>query len=175
MDYYVVINGTQSGPYTIGQLRAMWTSGALTSDTQYWCEGLQDWKPLRDIALNFEASENIPAPTIPEIVRAKGADDIDKSDKRILPALLLFLTLGQFGVHRFYAGRASGLLFPFLLIIALIGLANPKIKELGGYVGGPLVFIFGGLPLAVLLLVDFIQIITGNFKDAQGRSINRWT
>jgi hypothetical protein len=57
MSYYLLLNSEQKGPYTIGQLRAMWRSGAVTSDTQYWEDGLTEWLPVSTLADQLDAPE----------------------------------------------------------------------------------------------------------------------
>ncbi len=69
------------------------------------------------------------------------------TDKRILPAALLCLVLGVFGAHRFYVGK--------------IGTAILMLFTIGG--------------LGIWMLVDFILIVTGSFKDANGVRITEWT
>lgn len=67
------------------------------------------------------------------------------SDKNWLTLLLLYLFLGWLGFHRFYAGKiVSGVFF----VLTVYGLG-----------------IWG--------LIDFISIITKNFKDADGRYIRK--
>lgn len=44
--FFLYAQGEQKGPYTIGQLRAMWSSGSITSDTQYCEEGGSEWKAM---------------------------------------------------------------------------------------------------------------------------------
>jgi len=65
------------------------------------------------------------------------------SDKGFVPAILLCFFLGALGVHRFYAGK--------------IGTGLLQLITLGG--------------LGIWTMVDFIMIVTGNFKDKQGRTI----
>lgn len=60
MDYYVDINCEASGPYTIGQLRAMWNSGAITSKTLYCREGWSQWLPLSAMISELEPSARVP-------------------------------------------------------------------------------------------------------------------
>lgn len=72
---------------------------------------------------------------------------IPESDRRILPAFLLCFFLGVFGVHRFYAGK---------ILTGLLELVT-----------------FGGF--GIWWLVDMILIITGSFKDGDGRKITAWT
>ena len=63
-----------------------------------------------------------------------------KSEKGFVPAILLCFFLGALGVHRFYVGK--------------IGTGILQLFTLGG--------------LGIWALVDFIMIVTGNFKDKQG-------
>ena len=65
------------------------------------------------------------------------------SDKGFVPTVLLCFFLGIFGVHRFYVGK--------------IGTGILMVLTLGG--------------LGFWALIDFIIIVTGNFKDAQGRLV----
>ena len=62
------------------------------------------------------------------------------SDKGFVPAILLCFFLGMLGVHRFYVGK--------------VGTGVLQILTLGG--------------LGIWVMVDFIMIVTGNFKDKQG-------
>jgi TM2 domain-containing membrane protein YozV len=65
------------------------------------------------------------------------------SEKGFVPTILLCFFLGAMGVHRFYAGK--------------IGTGLLQLVTLGG--------------LGVWTLVDFIMIVTGNFKDGEGLPI----
>ena len=65
---------------------------------------------------------------------------MEKSEKGFVPAILLCFFLGALGVHRFYVGK--------------IGTGILQLFTLGG--------------LGIWALVDFIMIVTGNFKDKQG-------
>jgi TM2 domain-containing membrane protein YozV len=69
------------------------------------------------------------------------ADDL--SDKEFLPTLLLCLFVGIWGVHRFYVGKVG--------------------------TGIAMIFTFGGL--GIWVLVDFIMICTGSFRDIDEKII----
>lgn len=45
-DYYIKTKGEERGPYAEGQLRSMWGSGAITSDTLFRTNESQDWQPI---------------------------------------------------------------------------------------------------------------------------------
>ena len=68
------------------------------------------------------------------------------SEKRILPAAILAFLFGVFGVHRFYVGK--------------VGTGILQLVTLGG--------------LGIWALVDFILIVCGAFKDADGNRITQW-
>jgi hypothetical protein len=48
--HFLFENGTQTGPYTISALKARYQAGEVGDSTFYWQEGLETWKPLREIA-----------------------------------------------------------------------------------------------------------------------------
>lgn len=72
---------------------------------------------------------------------------MDISPKSRLVTLLLCFFLGAFGVHRFYVGKVgTGILMLFTL---------------GAF--------------GIWMLIDLILIVTGSFKDKEGRRVFRWT
>jgi hypothetical protein len=70
-----------------------------------------------------------------------------QSEKRVLPAALLCFFLGIFGAHRFYVGK--------------IGTGFLQLVTIGG--------------LGIWWLIDMILILTGSFRDSDGRTIDVWT
>ena len=70
-----------------------------------------------------------------------------ESEKRILPAAILCFFLGFLGVHRFYVGK--------------IGTGILQLVTFGG--------------LGIWAFVDFIMIVIGSFRDADGKKLDQWT
>ena len=67
----------------------------------------------------------------------------DLSDKGFVPAILLCFFLGTLGVHRFYVGK--------------VGTGLLQLFTIGG--------------LGLWTLIDFIMLVSGNFKDKAGLPI----
>ena len=65
------------------------------------------------------------------------------SEKSFVAAIILCFLLGGLGVHRFYVGK--------------VGTGIVMLLTLGG--------------LGIWTLIDLIVIVTGNFKDNQGKQI----
>ena len=49
VDYYILVGDSESGPWTLGQLKAFWRLGAVTLETLYAQPGASEWKPLSTI------------------------------------------------------------------------------------------------------------------------------
>ncbi len=98
-----------------------------------------------------ESATNCPGCGAPQQARtappAMAVPAASATDKRILPAALLCFFLGVFGAHRFYVGK--------------IGSAIAMLLTFGG--------------LGVWMLIDFVLIVTGSFKDDNGVRITEWT
>ena len=92
------------------------------------------------------------------------------SKSRLVAALLAFF-LGEFGAHRFYVGKKSSaiwqIIFGFSFFIALICMA-------GDFPEAGIFFLILGLVLVVWILVDFIMILCGSFKDKDDLPLVNW-
>ena len=74
------------------------------------------------------------------------------SEKSKLATFLLAFFLGVFGIHRFYVGRIGSGIAQLILTITVVG----------------------GLVSGIWVLIDWIMILSGEFKDADGNSIKKW-
>jgi TM2 domain-containing membrane protein YozV len=101
MRYSISLNGETKGPYTIGQLRAMWNAGTITGETFYCVEGSNQWFHLKALATQLESWSA--APPQPR-VSAQPRTIFVKSAKSRGTYIILGLFLGCLGIHNFYAG-----------------------------------------------------------------------
>ena len=60
MNYFIVDNGQQAGPYTIDEL----VKRGLNSDTLVWAEGMTDWTPAWQVEelKNYLYAQQTPPP-----------------------------------------------------------------------------------------------------------------
>ena len=98
MEFFIIKDKKQRGPYTLEQLAEM----GITSDTPVWHEGLGPWKPawqveeLKDLLAGKTAQQPTPPPVPPQL----------RSDDRVTP---VFVTdLARFFVSQHGAKGGDG-------------------------------------------------------------------
>ena len=163
-DYFLNVKGQQEGPFTLKELQERWrTRRGINGDTLFWQQGMDEWIPLSTISDLLQTQSYNPH------IAAGRMSAPRESDKRILPAFILWFFLGGFGAHRFYIGRpVSGFILPILTIIGLIGTFS----------GAEVLALIGGLCLLVTgvwLVIDLICIVVGSMTDGDDRAIKKWT
>lgn len=52
--HFLFENGTQTGPFTLTALKGRYQAGEVGDNTFFWHEGLETWKPLREIATQLK-------------------------------------------------------------------------------------------------------------------------
>lgn len=72
---WILLNGEQKGPYTWDQLSAMWKSGAITADTQYWTEGAADWKAIAERFSESSTDQSAPQ-RVTRYFYSQGGEDV---------------------------------------------------------------------------------------------------
>jgi predicted RNA-binding Zn-ribbon protein involved in translation (DUF1610 family)/TM2 domain-containing membrane protein YozV len=96
-------------------------------------------------------------------------EDTDISEKSITGTLLLLLFFGGIGAHDFYARKADfGISkIALLSIIIISGITSEEFISL------PMIIF--SIMLSIWLIVDFLQIVTGNFRERHnGKKIVNW-
>jgi hypothetical protein len=106
MRYFVEEQGDPRGPYTLGQLRSMWTTGTLTGETRYRPEGSAKWVPLRFMADELEEREpQGPAKAVATLTKPL---DAKSSLRGCLVAMLVLAVIGLGLASMGGAGRLPG-------------------------------------------------------------------
>jgi len=96
MEFYVDIGGETKGPYTLGQLQAMWKAGTITGNTLYCREGFKEWLPLRTMVRELEPPPPVQAAPGPQVVQVqveKKPSGVGKALGIGCLAILVFLIL----------------------------------------------------------------------------------
>ena len=151
--YFLLLNGQQSGPYTVNQMRSMWQSGTINAGTHYWQEGMPTWQALANIrhfldAPAGNAGNQIIVNQVSQVNQTAFAQPMMAySPKSRGTFIVLGFFFGCLGVHNFYAGY-SGKGVAQLLITVCVGW-------------------FFGIGLFVTAVWAFIEIIGVN-TDAHG-------
>jgi len=147
--YFLMLNGQQSGPFTVNQLRAMWQSGSINAGTYYWQTSMTDWQPLANIRPFLDSVPGVMQGGQPIIVNAPMAYAMipGQSSKSRAAYIVLGLFFGCFGIHNFYAGHSGR------------GVAQLLITLFTGWIFGIGFFITG-----IWALVEIIAVNT----DGQG-------
>lgn len=121
--FHLMMNGQKSGPYALTQLRSMWNSGAITANSQYWCEGMATWQPILQMRHMLESA---PMPYQTNYV-AYQANYVGtpyhqayvRPSKSRAAYIVLGLFFGCLGIHNFYAGRVGAGIAQLLITIFL--------------------------------------------------------
>jgi TM2 domain-containing membrane protein YozV len=189
--FYVQTMGEESGPFSGPELKQLVANKSLLPDSFIRQEG-GNWVVAESVqGLHFAKPAPPPinhttvdmqpetkrCPYCAEIVAFQAikckhcGSSIDKqtmavartkSDKKLLIAVLLLIFTGWFGVHAFYSGNIlQGFVYPIFGFLGFMMIGAPGI----GFLIIPLVFWIG----------DFIRLVSGNYKDSQGRKITQWT
>lgn len=60
--YYLVINGSQHGPYNAEQIKQMITTHSISAETLAWKEGIPNWTPLSSLSEFSAFFKQVPPP-----------------------------------------------------------------------------------------------------------------
>ena len=117
MAYYLLEGDKTKGPFTINQLRSMWSAGNITATMFHCQEGDRQWQPLSSILHLLEPPPSLPLSPAPVLQQSVVFVRTTKSRGVYI---LLGLLFGCLGFHNFYAGH-PGRGVAQLLITLLLG------------------------------------------------------
>jgi len=134
MNYYVLLENEQRGPYTLTQLMAMWSTGQITSETMHWFEGLTEWIPLG----SFVADE----------IAQEMADQVAKKTRLESARAALAKGVSGWGRGEFLALVVLSVLVPFIgFAMGLLNVWNPEKRQQAGQLIAVSVLVFLGVVL----------------------------
>ena len=139
-------DGQKYGPFTLDQVNTMLAAGKASSDDLAWVENTPEWVALATVPGVLRTP-----PPVGSAESSPIGEDI--SDRQVLVAFLLAFFLGLFGVHRFYVGKVGSGIAMVILTVTVVG----------------------ALVTAIWHVIDWIMILCGEFTDAEGRKLRRWS
>ena len=100
--FYLWLEEEQTGPYTIYQLRGLWTNGVITGLTLYWQEGMPEWLPLSQITKLIEQ------PAAPQPVLSVSPPSPAKSSTEgVSLRIILYVVFGALAAAVLVASKAG--------------------------------------------------------------------
>ena len=99
MGYYILQSNETKGPYTLNQLKGMWSSGAVTGNLQYCEEGYTEWLPLSDLQHLLEPEQPRYSPQTQQFIQQQS--QLVRTSKSRGVFIVLGLFLGCLGIHNF--------------------------------------------------------------------------
>ncbi|MBQ8997181.1 MAG: TM2 domain-containing protein [Clostridium sp.] len=135
---------------------------------------------IEDVSLDSEerniTSNNLEEDDEYKYFKPNKARHQSKKSRTIL--LILFILFGRFGIHRLYSGNKKSALFLLLvgpiwqIVLNIIVHFNLYLLALSGFLS--LINTIIALTVLAVLITDFINILTGSFKDSDGKNISSW-
>jgi len=105
--YYIRVKDVERGPYVRTQLNGLWERAEITADALYYCEGMDDWKPLLEMMEeNRESSPPVtdgplsPMPSASPSAPVRRKDEVLFTDNSFTVTRTRFITPGQtYSIH----------------------------------------------------------------------------
>ena len=102
------VKDAEKGPYVKSQIQALWEKAEITADALYYCEGMDEWKPLLEFMEKENAESNTPVAALPPsplpaalpaaaaaLPPAHGKDEVFFNDNMFTVTKTRFITPGQ--------------------------------------------------------------------------------
>lgn len=130
MQWFIMRNGQQAGPYTVEQIRAMLGTLELAPTDMAWREGMAGWSPISTVLATSPPPPPSAAPPPPPFANAPpsyagvpaAAPGRPGAQKSRIAYVVLAIALGWLGIHNFYAGYVGRGVAQLLLTVLTLGL-----------------------------------------------------
>ncbi len=119
-EWLVTTNGKEYGPMSKDELALSLQQRRCSATDLFWRQGMPDWKPLAEIPELSDIASSVPpqAAQLPPLPGEISPEESELARKKI-PAGILGIILGQFGIHKFILGyKKEGII---MLLVSVLG------------------------------------------------------
>jgi uncharacterized membrane protein YhaH (DUF805 family) len=128
VDYFLYLNGEQSGPYSESQLVSLVISQQLERDTLAWCEGMAEWLPLDAV---IPLSPNAKPANTSSIEAVQKGEGFGR-----LAYIFLWVVLTGLWLLIVYHGSSmlvSTIISFVAVTLAIVGITAARLQDIGHY------------------------------------------
>ena len=138
MEFLIVKDGQQLGPFTVDQVNAQLAGGMFDPEDLCWCEGFDDWYPLNQvegfIVPDTQLATEVPVPETavePAVAEESAAAPSQGRRKWVMAVALLLVSGIGFGTYQFVfaKGNLDGLCQVWVQLIPEPKAAAPPPKK----------------------------------------------
>lgn len=122
--FYILIDQETKGPYTLNQIKTMWSNGGVTVQTMFLQENTTEWTPLRNILHKLEpppivASGSVINPPVLQTPKGKvqTIESTGKGWKALQVLSVLWITVGFFTLFGSVSSGCGMILSGFLIFL----------------------------------------------------------
>jgi hypothetical protein len=121
MQFYLLRDGEQTGPFSIDQMQLWWRVGMLDSNQLFWKEGMEAWEPLSVISALLEPERVKAADPLAESLKSLAVRWVQVGEYAI-PDLRLMMTNGAIPAGAEYWNESVKAWRP---VAGILGIAAP--------------------------------------------------
>ena len=121
MQFYLLRDGEQTGPFSIDQMQLWWRVGMLDASQLFWKEGMEAWEPLSLISALLEPERIEPADPVAEHLKSLVVRWVQLGEYAI-PDLRLMMTNGTIPAGAEYWNESVKAWRP---VAGILGIAAP--------------------------------------------------
>ena len=121
MQFYLLRDGEQTGPFSIDQMQLWWRVGMLDANQLFWKEGMEAWEPLSLISALLEPERIEPKDPVAEHLKSLAVRWVQVGEYAI-PDLRLMMTNGTIPAGAEYWNESVKAWRP---VAGILGIAAP--------------------------------------------------
>jgi len=122
--FYILVDQATKGPYTLNQIKTMWSAGSVTVQTMFLQENTSEWMPLRSILHKLEpppivASDSVNNPPVLQTPKGKvqTIESTGKGWKALQVFSVLLIIVGFFTLFGSVSSGCGIMFLGFLIFL----------------------------------------------------------